>query len=98
MIHLLHHLRDPRFGDVDIILDARLTGLNVAAASSSIFAAAKKAKRRIAAIQRQCGGTTFFTYAPADEEKVAMALIAAMTACLGQPLLVPETRSNDGDY
>jgi hypothetical protein len=84
--HLLHHARDPRFGNVDVILDATFGSLTVAKADLEIFAAAKKAKRRIAVIQRQCGGNTYISYAPADEDKVAMVLIASLTTVLGVPL------------
>ena len=98
MIHVLHQACDPRFGTVDVILDATFDELTVADCSSSIFKAAKRAKRRIAVIQRQFGGTSYISYAPAEEEKVAIALISSLMATLGQALLVPETRSNDGDY
>lgn len=86
MTHLLHHHPDPRFGTVDVILDATFTELNVADCSSHIFAAAKRARRRIAVVQRRFGGTSYISYSPAEEDKVAMALIASLTAILGGPL------------
>jgi hypothetical protein len=94
VIHLLHHHRDQRLGDVDVILDASFSGLNVAESSSPIFAAAKNAKKRIAVIQRQFGGTTHLSYAPASEEQVTMALIASLTAMLGVPLDAPAAPVN----
>jgi hypothetical protein len=86
VIHLVHHARDPRFGNVDVILDATFGSLKVTESSSPIFAAAKKAKRRIAVIQRQFGGNTYITYSPEEEEKVALDLIAGVAATLGVPL------------
>ena len=86
MTHLLHHARDPRFGNVDVILDVTFSGLDVAKSDSKFFAAAKKAKNRIAVIQRQFGGNTYISYAPGDEDKVATALIASLTTMLGVPL------------
>jgi hypothetical protein len=86
VIRVLHHRRDPRFGTVDVILDATFDGLDAATADSPIFTAAMKAKHRIAVIQRQFGGDTYISYAPGDEDKVATALIASLTSVLGVPL------------
>ena len=98
MTHLLHHHRDPRFGTVDVILDASFSGLNVAESSTPIFAAAKKAKHRIAVIQRQFGGNTYMSYEPSSEQAVAIGLVLALAGILGQPFPVTETSIVSNDY
>lgn len=98
MIHLLHQASDPRFGTVDVVLDAKFDELKSANCSSPIFKSAKKAKHRIAVITRQFGGLLYISYAPEDEAKVAIAMITSLTAVFGQPLLVPATPFNGRDY
>lgn len=88
MTHFLHHSGDPRFGTVDVILDATFDELNVADCSSAIVTAAKRTKRRIAVIQRQFGGTSYISYAPEDEATVGLNLIASLAATLGVPSIV----------
>ena len=61
MSDLLHHSRDPRFGTVDVILDASLKQLNLAAFSSSI----SKGGPRIAVYSGIDGSllTSFYAFA-----------------------------------